>query len=529
MAPLLEIEGLTLLPPGRHARPVVDDASLRVEEGETVGLVGESGAGKSLLLRTVLGVVPAGWRAVGAVRVDGRDVLTLDRAALARHRRERVALVPQDPRAAIDPLATVGGFLTEVARTTGTDRDGARARAAALLDEVGLPDPEGSLGRRPHAFSGGMLQRVVLAAALLGDPRLLLADEPTTALDVTTQAEVLRTLEQVRVRRGLGTVLVTHDLDLAAATCDRLVVLRAGRVVEAGPARRVFAAPQAAYTRELVAATPRVTDPVPDAPPTGEGAGTVLRVRGLRRRFGARAALDGVDLDLRAGHTLAVVGESGSGKSTLARIVVGLERADGGVVTLAGVDSAARGRAARRARAAAVQTVFQDPLLSFDPRVRAGEAVARALPPGGPGGRAARARRADALLERVGLDPALGRRLPRELSGGQRQRVAIARALAPEPRLLVLDEPTSALDVRVQARVLELLARLRADLGVAVLLISHDLAVVRRVANDVAVVRGGRIVEAAPTAELFARPRHPYTRRLLDAVPRPAAAVTSPV
>jgi peptide/nickel transport system ATP-binding protein len=520
MLPLLEIDGLTLVPPGRGARPVLEDLSLRLDAGETLGVVGESGAGKSVALRAVLGDVPHGWRAEGAVRVAGRDVLGLDRPALVRLRRDEVAMVHQDPRTAIDPLDTIGGFLLAAVRASGTPRAVAEARARALLHEVGLPDPAGALARRPHELSGGMLQRVVLAAALLGDPRLLLADEPTTALDVTTQAAVLATLRAVRERRGLGMVLVTHDLDLAAATAERVLVLRAGRVVEAGPSRRLFAAPTDPYTRELLEATPRLEDPPPVSAAPADGAPDALQVRGLRRRFGDRHALGGVDLVVPAGGAVAVVGASGSGKSTLARIVLGLERADEGAVVLPGVPEGARGRALRRARAGAVQMVFQDPWLSLDPRVPIATAVARALPPGAPAGGAARRARAEELLAGVGLNPGLGARLPRALSGGQRQRVAIARALAPAPRLLVLDEPTSALDVRVQAQVLDLLQGLRAQLGVALLLVSHDLAVVRRVADEVAVMDAGRIVEAGPAAEVFAAPKHLCTRRLLDAVPR---------
>ncbi|GAA5034863.1 dipeptide ABC transporter ATP-binding protein [Microbacterium fluvii] len=517
---LLEIDRLGLsLPDGRM---LLHDVSLTVERGQTVGLVGESGSGKSLTSRAVLGLLPAAAATTGAVRVEGADVLGAGSRTLTDVRRHRAAMVFQDPRAGINPMRTIGDHLTEALRLNeGWGAPRARDKALELLAAVQLPRPQEHLRQYPHELSGGMLQRVMIAGALTTDPALLVCDEPTTALDVTTQAEIIALLKRLRDERGMGMLFVTHDLNLAASLCDRLVVLRAGVVEEEGPAREVLRSPRSDYARRLIAATPTLAGASPDAP---AGPEPMLEVRGLAKTYTPRGkqpvvAVRDADLDVPAGGALAIVGESGSGKSTLARMIVGLEQPDAGEIRIAGRErtAAPRGRAARLAHARSVQMVFQDPYLSLDPRIPVGRAVADALRLHD--GAADAATRVDELLAAVGLDPALAGRRPRTLSGGQRQRVAIARALAVEPDVLVMDEATSALDVSVQAQVLELVSRIRAERGLTLLFISHDLAVVRQVCEEAIVMRRGEIVERGRTARLLAAPQHDYTRALLASVP----------
>ena len=389
----------------------------------------------------------------------------------------------------------------------------------------------------PHEFSGGMLQRVMIAGALSSSPRLLICDEPTTALDVTTQAEIIAVLKEQRSSRGMGMLFITHDLNLAASLCDRVYVMSGGRIVEEGSARAVFAAPQADYTKKLIAATPThccwrraeaAQRQAADVPARSD-AGSALVVNSLSKSYAVRGrepvkAVAGVSLAIPRGGALGIVGESGSGKSTLARLIVGLENADGGQIRIAGKERTAppRKRTQRLAHARSTQMVFQDPYLSLDPRITAGRAIEDAL-------RLHAARtttdarvRVLELLDQVGLGEKHASARPRKLSGGQRQRVAIARALAIEPDLLVMDEATSALDVSVQAQVLDVLAEIRRERGLTILFISHDLAVVRRVCEETAVMKQGEIVEQGNTLDLLGEPRHPYTRLLIESVPRPA-------
>jgi peptide/nickel transport system ATP-binding protein len=551
---LLDISEYTLDLPG--GTRLLDGISLSVSEGETVGLVGESGSGKSLTARSVIGLLPRGATTDGSVRLDGREVLGAATPELLALRRSRAGMVFQDPRAGINPMRTIGDHLTETLRLVdGRSRAEADARAIELLRAVRLPRPEEHLRQYPHELSGGMLQRVMIAGALTSSPQLLICDEPTTALDVTTQAEIIGVLGEQRSSRGMGMLFITHDLNLAASICDRVYVMSAGRVVEQGEARRVFLDPQAPYTRRLLAATPTievaevaevaVVDAMPDAAVPGAAvpvlvasvpdaavpalaaepmlvARSVSKTYRLHRTAEVRAVAD-ASIEIPRGGALAVVGESGSGKSTLARMIVGLESVDAGEILVAGAVRTAmpRRRADRLAHSRSVQMVFQDPYLSLDPRIPAGRAIEDAL-------RLhsrltstdARTRVLD-LLEQVGLDAKHATARPRTLSGGQRQRVAIARALAIEPDVLVMDEATSALDVSVQAQVLDLVAAIRRERGLTVLFISHDLAVVRRVCEQTVVMRAGEIVERGETASLLAAPRHPYTRLLLDSVPRP--------
>ena len=560
---LLDIERLTLdLPDGAR---LLDGIALSVDAGETVGLVGESGSGKSLTARSVLGLMPERATTSGSVRLDGHEVLGAPPRRLLELRRRSASMVFQDPRAGINPMRTIGDHLTEAMRLC--DRRPAaeaRARAVELLGAVRMPRPDEHLRQHPHELSGGMLQRVMIAGALMSTPRLLICDEPTTALDVTTQAEIIAVLAEQQASRGMGMLFITHDLNLAASICDRIVVMSGGRVVERGDARRVLRDPQDEYTKRLVAATPTiairgswsgdaaspdpdaatvsdaatVTDATRDATPAAGSAPAAsaalqptLVVTSLSKTYHPRGrtpvlAVADASIAIPRGGALAVVGESGSGKSTLARMIVGLEQADAGDIRIDGRErtAAPRTRAERLAHARSVQMVFQDPYLSLDPRITVGRAIEDALRLherlGASGGGA----RVLDLLEQVGLEPRHAHARPRTLSGGQRQRVAIARALAVEPDLLVMDEATSALDVSVQAQVLELVARIRRERGLTVLFISHDLAVVRRVCDETVVMQRGRIVERGSTAELLDAPRHPYTRLLLESVPRPDLA-----
>lgn len=523
---LLQIDGLGIRLTDGTA--LLRGVSLDVAAGETVGLVGESGSGKSLTARSVLGLLPERARTEGSVRLGGREVLGASRHDLLDLRRRGAAMIFQDPRAGVNPMRTIGDHMTETLRLNdGWSTARARERAVELLAAVRLPDPEEHLRQFPHEFSGGMLQRVMIAGALTSDPRLLVCDEPTTALDVTTQAEIVGLLRELRDARGMGLLFITHDLTLAGSLCDRIAVMRAGEIEEQGEGRRVLGAPTTDYARRLVATTPTLDGPLAD-PPLAPVAGTapLLDARDLSKSYPRRGkppvqAVRQVSLAVPGGGALAVVGESGSGKSTVARMVVGLEQSDTGVLTIAGRDRTAvpRTRAERLAHARDVQMVFQDPYLSLDPRIAVGRAIEDALRLHTRLTTADSRARVLSLLQSVGLGAAHASARPRTLSGGQRQRVAIARALAVEPRMLVMDEATSALDVSIQAQVLDVVAAVRRDRGLTLLFISHDLAVVRRVCEETVVMSQGEIVERGPTARLLAEPQHPYTRRLLASVP----------
>ncbi|KQO96972.1 dipeptide ABC transporter ATP-binding protein [Leifsonia sp. Leaf264] len=556
---LLDISQLTLDLPGGIR--LLDGVSLTVAAGETVGLVGESGSGKSLTARSVLGLLPAGSATTGSIHLAGHSVLDATPAQILELRRTSASMIFQDPRSGINPMRTIGDHLTEVLRLCRRmPVDEAETTALALLEAVRLPRPAEHLRQYPHELSGGMLQRAMIAGALTSSPQLLICDEPTTALDVTTQAEIIAVLAEQRASRGMGMLFITHDLNLAASICDRVAVLSAGRVVEQGGAREVFLHPKADYTRRLLAATPTLPRPrasiaVADVgttvaatatattatadtdtdTDTGTGTGTgtgtdadaMLSVRSLSKTYHRRGkesvpAVVEASIEIPRGGALGVVGESGSGKSTLARMIVGLERADAGDIRIAGSErTIARSRAERLAHARSVQMVFQDPYLSLDPRMTAGRAIEDALRLHASSRTVDARAQVLALLDQVGLGEKHAQARPRTLSGGQRQRVAIARALAIEPDLLVLDEATSALDVSVQAQVLGVVERIRRERGLTVLFISHDLAVVRRVCEQTVVMKTGVIVERGRTDDLLEAPRHPYTRLLIESVPRP--------
>ncbi|MFF5301161.1 dipeptide ABC transporter ATP-binding protein [Streptomyces sp. NPDC013161] len=510
--------------------PAVRGVSLRVEPGETLALVGESGSGKSTVALAALGLLPGNALASGGISVGGTDVVGAGEAELARLRGRTASMVFQEPATALDPLTRIGKQIAEVVRNhRDVSRQEAAAEAVALLGRVGIPEPERRASAFPFQLSGGQRQRVVIAMAIANSPGLLVADEPTTALDVTVQAEILDLLRALAVDSGTGVLLVTHNMGVVADFADRVAVMLEGEVVETGAVEDVLLRPTHEYTRRLLAAVPRlaVSEPVGGAVrERGETAAPVVELRDVSVQFGrgprAVRALEEVSLTVRAGETVGLVGESGSGKSTAARVALGLVAPESGGVSLFGADlRKARGRA-RRALLAGVGVVLQDPVASLDARMSVGECVAEPLRVHRRGmGAAERRERVAEVLELVRLPRELARRGPRELSGGQRQRVSLARALVLEPRLLVADEPTSALDVSVQQTVLDVIAELQGELGFACLFVSHDLAVVQQFAGRVVVMRGGRVEEQGPTMSTLLHPETAYTRRLIAAVPVP--------
>ena len=522
--PLLQIEGLRLSL-GPHE--ILHGLDLSLAPGEILGLVGESGSGKSLTALSVLGLLPRGARCSGSIRLDGEELLGRPERALDALRGRDIGMVFQEPMTALNPLMSIGDQVAEVVRLhRKVSRAQALAQARRALDRAGLPASQFGLERYPHQLSGGQRQRVAIAIAIALGPRLLIADEPTTALDAATQAAVLSLLTRLVREDGGALLLVTHDLAVVAEHADRVAVLRRGRLVEQGATEQVLGHPASDYTAGLLrhARLQGLEPPPQPAPPE---APPLLELRGLvreRRRAGglfARAqrlrAVDEVSLSVRRGETVGLVGESGCGKSTLLRTLLGLEPAQAGQVLLRGQVFSGREAALRPA----VQIVFQDPYGSFDPRWRVWQLVSEPLH-GCPGGRPDEAQcrhRVAALLEQVGLRAADADRYVHQFSGGQRQRLAIARALITEPALVVLDEAVSALDVSVRAQVLALLARLSRELGLAYLFVSHDLAVVRAISQRVFVMDQGRIVESGATEAVFAAPRHEVTRRLLAATP----------
>ncbi|MBU2695360.1 ABC transporter ATP-binding protein [Pimelobacter sp. 30-1] len=536
VSPVLEIEHLAIS--FAQPRPAVEDVSVALERGEILALVGESGSGKSMTARAVLGLLPPGAQATGSIRYDGEELLGLPEAELDRFRGARIAMVFQEPQTALNPVRTVGWQLREALRAHGLrSRKAARERAIELLRAVEIPEPERRLGSYPHQLSGGQKQRVVLALALANEPEVLLADEPTTALDVTVQAEILRLLDRIREQTGTAIVLITHNMGVVAEIADRVVVLQAGNVVEEGETRALFAHPREPYTKTLLASVLRLPEAGTQATPGPSVPAAAVIVAdevtpavefrdvhvhyGSSRRGRAFPAISEVSLTVAPGEVLGLVGESGSGKTTLGRLAAGLVPLADGQVLLRGRDVLAAPRSERRNLRRGLAFVHQDPEASLDPRLSVGASIREPLDIHQVGTTDERDARVAELLEAVQLPTSYAGRRPRELSGGQRQRIALARALALEPSLLVADEPTSALDVSVQARVLELFRDLQERLGFACLFISHDLAVVHQVADRVAVLRAGRLVEEGPVSAVFTHPSEDYTRRLLDAVPVP--------
>ncbi|MFJ5137877.1 dipeptide ABC transporter ATP-binding protein [Streptomyces sp. NPDC088707] len=628
--PLLEVQGLDVefTTPGGGRLHAVRDVSFTLRRGETLAVVGESGSGKSTTALALLGMLPGTGRVSGgSVRLDGEDLVTAGEDRLRAVRGARIGMIFQDPMTALNPVLTIGRHLDEVLRAHAgpahpepahagpahaghlpagrarvadapgrRGRTARRARAVELLRLVGIPDPERRLDDHPHQFSGGQRQRILIAMALAGEPDVLLADEPTTALDATVQDQFLTLLGDLTRSTGTAVVLITHNMGVVARACERVLVMYGGTVVEDGPTAEVLTRPRHPYTAGLLAAVPRLSapsgtrltgipgtppdlslplagcafaarctlaedrcattvpplvavggalgstvraaclpaaehaEPLPPPPPPAridrpEPGAVVLAAEGVHKTYRSRrrrfTALDDVSITLAAGETLGIVGESGSGKSTLARVLAHAHPADAGRILLDGRDVTRPGRAELHAVRRRVQMVFQDPYASLNPRMTVGEIVAEPLRAFGIGTPAERPARVAELLRLVGLDPATADRHPRSFSGGQRQRVGIARALAPEPAVLICDEPVSALDVSVQAQIVGLLTDLQRDLGLALVFIAHDLAVVRQVSHRIAVMHGGRIVETGGADELCERPRDPYTRALLAAAPEP--------
>ncbi|MFE7834809.1 dipeptide ABC transporter ATP-binding protein [Streptomyces sp. NPDC057474] len=543
--PLLEVRGLSVSYRTRGGTVrAVRGVDLNVWPGQVTAVVGESGSGKSTTAHAVIRLLAAnGGIDTGTVRFGRHDLTSLSERELRTVRGAQIGLVPQDPTVSLNPVKRIGEQVAEVLRIHRlATRRSAPSDAIAILDRAGLPDAAIRARQYPHELSGGMRQRALIAVAIAGRPKLIIADEPTSALDVTVQRVILDHLQHLTEESGTAVLLVTHDLGVAADRAQRIVVMSEGRVVEAGPTRDILDNPRHEYTRRLLAGAPslatarsRATVSAPSAPeaaPLVEVHNAVKEFRLPHTAGSARTvrAVDDVSFTLHRGRTLALVGESGSGKSTTARLVLRLTDPTAGRILFDGADvTTARGARARQLRRRA-QLVYQNPYASLDPRFSIGEVITEPLRAFKVGDRATRLARAHDLLDRVALPASTLERRPAELSGGQRQRVAIARALALSPDLVVCDEPVSALDVSVQAQVLDLLAELQADTAVAYLFISHDLAVVRQIAHQVAVMRSGRIVEAGTAEELFTRPRHAYTRELLAAIPgsRYATAASEP-
>ncbi len=521
---LLRIEDLSVR--FRGGVEAVRGVSLELGDGETLALVGESGSGKSVTALSVLQLLPypAASHPGGSIRFRGEELLGAAPARLRALRGGSIGMIFQEPMTSLNPLHTVEKQVGEsLLLHHGLNRGQARARVLELLDLVGLPEPRRRLTAFPHELSGGQRQRVMIAMALANEPELLIADEPTTALDVTVQAQILELIASLQRRFGMGLLLITHDFNVVSRVADRVAVMRHGELVEQAPREQLFARPAHPYTRQLLAAEP---SGAPAAVP--RDAAPVLEAGDMRVHFPIKGgvfgrvrdhfrAVDGVDLSVRSGETLGVVGESGSGKTTLALAVLRLIRSQGAIRFQGRAIHGWEGRRLRPLRRS-MQVVFQDPFGSLSPRLPVSEIVAEGLDVHGLAPRGdARDARIRAALEEVGLDPELRHRYPHELSGGQRQRVAFARALILQPALLVLDEPTSALDRSVQGQVVELLRTLQARHGLAYLFISHDLKVVRAMSHRILVMYQGQVVEEGEAEALFRQPRHPYTRRLLEA------------
>lgn len=525
--PLLTVRGLEVAYRTRgSARAIVQGVSFDIAPGEVVALVGESGSGKSTIAQTLVGMLPGnGTAGADVLRFDGDDLLEKSEKEWRAVRGDRIGWVPQDPMSSLNPVLRIG---TQVAEPLTIHRGVSRAQAletaVGLLGKAGLSEPAARARQYQHQLSGGMRQRVLIAMATACAPRLLIADEPTSALDVTVQRHILDQLSELVGEQGMAMLLVTHDLGVAAERADRLLVMNRGRIVEQGTVESVLESPQDSYTRRLLGALPgarpfRMTSsPKAPTPP-------LLEARAIRKEFdlpggGSLLALEDVSFTIDRGRTLGVVGESGSGKSTLARIALRLEDQDRGQIIFDGADiSLQRGERLRQVRRR-MQVVYQNPFTSLSPRQSVRTIVEEPLRAFGVGNAVERRSRAEAMLDRVALPSRVLSQRPRELSGGQRQRVAIARSLVLEPDLLVCDEPTSALDVSVQAQILELLDELQTDLGLGILFISHDLAVVKDIAHDVMVLRHGVVVETGGVERVFTRPEEAYTRELIAAAPR---------
>jgi peptide/nickel transport system ATP-binding protein len=528
VSPVLEISGLTVAIAGGGDRAnAIEDVSFTVNPGEIVCVVGESGSGKSVTSQAVMQLLAKGQLIIakGSIKLEGDELTTMSQPEMRAVRGKRAAMVFQEPMTALNPVERCGDQIGEVLEIhTDLDAAGRRARVLEIMRSVHLPDPEQMIDAYPHQLSGGQRQRVMIAMALVLDPALLIADEPTTALDVTTQAQILKLIREMQVRKNTGVLFITHDFGVVSEIADRVVVMQKGRIVEQGLKAEILSSPKQDYTKMLIGAVPSLVPP-PRLPVTGQ---VTLQTHALNKTYGRRSlfnpsarvvvAATDVSLEVRRGETLGIVGESGSGKSTVARCIARLVDPTSGKIDIDGVDIARMSERTLRPYRRRVQIVFQDPYRSLNPRRTVGQSIVE-----GPmnfglseGDALARARE---LMGLVGLSPdALGR-FPHQFSGGQRQRIAIARALAMEPVLLIGDEPVSALDVSVQAQVLQLLDAVRKKFDLAVLFITHDLRVAAQICDRIAVMQRGVVVETGPTATVFADPQHAYTRSLFAAAP----------
>ena len=526
--PLLDVRHLTIdLPRGADRPHAVEDLTFALEHGEILCVVGESGSGKSMTAHAVLGLLPkAVTVSAGEIRHQGTNVFSLPERDQRALRGGRIAMIFQEPMTALNPLMRVGDQIDEVLRYhTTLDRAARRARVVELLASVGLPEPDHLRRSYPFRLSGGQRQRVMIAMALAVEPDILIADEPTTALDVTTQKQILELIQDIQAKRRMGVMFITHDFGVVAEIAHRVAVMQRGQIVELGTAEEVLNHPRHPYTRQLIAAVPHLIEHREDFTHARQPVLTAEKVCKTFHLGGGfftpgRKVVAGDDLSLtiHQGETVGLVGESGSGKSTLGRSIVGLIKPDSGRILFEGVDLLSLSRPAFRPYRRHVQMVFQDPYASLNPRHTVGDIITQGPVAFGEDRRKA-LDKAKALLTLVGLDASAAERFPHEFSGGQRQRISIARALALEPKLLIADEPVSALDVSVQAQVLDLLEDLRHRLNLSMLFITHDLRIAAQICDTIAVMQKGRIVEIGPAKEVFGNPQHSYTRTLLDAIP----------
>ncbi|MBA4207341.1 dipeptide ABC transporter ATP-binding protein [Pannonibacter phragmitetus] len=538
-SPLLSVRGLTVTAhDGGAPRRLLDDVSLDLAEGEILGLVGESGSGKSLFCRSLIRLLPSSRLKIeaGSILLDGRDLAGLSDADMREVRGRGIGMIFQDPSSHLDPVMTIGAQICEGIRYhQGLSSRQAREAAMAILAQTGFPDPLRQYNSYPHEFSGGMRQRAMIGVALSCKPRILIADEPTTALDVTIQAQILQLLMDLRASHGLSIILITHDLGIVAQTCDRIAVMRGGRLLEQGPKTQVLSSPQDPYTVQLIRSHPSLPDAARPVQPAARQAGTAVRplleIDDLHVRFPVGgslfrgdllktvSAVSGVSLRVMPGETVGIVGESGSGKSTLARSILGLAPVSSGHVSFDGTDLAQQRVAALAKLRREAAMVFQDPFNALNPRLTIGQTLAEVLSVQGKVPKAGIPARVDELLGLAGLDREFANRKPRSMSGGQCQRAGIARALAVDPRLIIADECVAALDVTIQAQIIELFRELTTRMNLTLLFIAHDLAIVRNLCARTVVMYRGQVVEDGPSEQVFSRPQHPYTAALVAAIP----------
>ncbi|MGW9949530.1 peptide/nickel transport system ATP-binding protein [Rhizobium leguminosarum] len=518
-------------------RTLLDAVSLDLGKGEILGLVGESGSGKSLFCRSLVRLLPSSLLKIesGRVLLEGRDLMRVDDGEMLKVRGGEIGMIFQNPTSHLDPVMRIGDQIAEGIRYhQGLNTREARVAATEILAQVGFPDPKRQYDSYPHEFSGGMRQRAMIGVALSCNPKILIADEPTTALDVTIQAQILRLLIDIRDRRGLSIILITHDLGIVAQTCDRIAVLRGGKLLEEGPKRTILARPQHPYTSNLINSHPSlpgaISAPLPELAQASNPARPLLEIDDLHVRFRAGGALlrggakmvsavAGVSLQIMPGETVGIVGESGSGKSTLARAVLGLTPLSSGHVTFDGVDLALQKSAGLAKLRRETAMVFQDPYNALNPRLTIGQMLAEVLKVQGKVAKADIPARIGELLDLVGLEREFAGRKPRSMSGGQCQRAGIARALAVDPKMIIADECVAALDVTIQAQIIELFREFTAKMNLTLIFIAHDLAIVRNLCERVVVMYRGEIVEEGRSEEVFARPKHPYTAALIAAIP----------